>query len=290
MALSTFSVAPRQDSDATFRAWGLALSTALAAAGLTKLSAGEASGQIDWATVAGPGASTNTSKGYEFWRFSDALHTAGSYVFIKIEYGSGAAGTSPTLWITVGTSHDGAGNLTGLTTTRYQDKSAGNSATAYTCRVAGGTDRIAVAMWESSNTAAYTIWFSIERTKDAAGANTATGLLITTHYTGVTSQRVYLFASGETGVEANFGCLLPSTGTGASGSSVAVYPIFFTTGVFLNPSDMLLCAFAANFTVGVPVSFTYYGATKTYMPLQATGYVPTVRGSILAAMFLMRNE
>jgi hypothetical protein len=290
MALSTFSVPPRQDSDATFRAWGSGLSTALAAAGLTKLSAGEASGQIDWATVAGPGASTNTSKGYEFWRFSDALHTAGSYVFLKIEYGSGAAGTSPAIWLTVGTSHDGAGSMTGLTTTRYQVKTAGNSTTSYTCRVAGGTDRIAVAMWESSNTANYALWFSVERTKDSAGANTATGVLVTTHYTAVSTQRVYTFASGETGVETNFGALLPSTGTGASGSSVAVYPIFFTTGVFLNPIDMLILAFAANFTVGVPVSFTYYGSTKTYMPLQATGYVPVIRGSIAAGMFLMRNE
>lgn len=288
MALSTFSVAPKQSDNTTWRAWGLALSNALAAAGLTKNSAGEVSGQIDWTASAYP-ATANTAIGYEFWHFSDALQ-ASAPVFIKLEYGSGAAATSPALWLTVGTTHDGAGNLTGLTTTRYQIKSAANSTTASTCRVSGGTNRIAVAMWESSADVNKALWFSVERTKDAAGAVTATGLMITTFYTTTPRQLVYLFATGETGVETNWGALLPSTGTGAAGSSVAVYPIFLTTGVFLNPLEMLIICFGANFTAGVEVSFTYYGSTKKYMPLAVSTYLPVVRGSIASTMFLMRNE
>lgn len=288
MALSTFSVAPRQSDNTTFRAWGSALKAALAAAGLTQSTAGEVSGQIDWTAVGYP-ATANTAMGYEFWHFSDTLQ-ATAPVFIKIEYGSGAAATSPALWITVGTTHDGAGSLTGLTTTRYQVKTATNSTTSYTCRVSGDTNRVAVAMWENSASVSLALWFSVERTKDAAGAVTATGVLVTTFYTSTPTQRVYLFASGETGIETNWGALLPSTGSGAAGSAVAVYPIFLTQGTYLNPLETLLICFAANFTAGVEASFTYYGATKKYMPLTTTSYVPVVRGSIAGSMFLMRNE
>jgi hypothetical protein len=289
MALSTFSVAPQQAADATFRLWGKGLSDAMTAAGLTKLSAGEASGQIDWATVAFPAAG-DTSKGYEFWRFSDALHAAGSYVFIKIEYGSGTAATSPAIWVTIGTSHDGAGALTGLTTVRRQIKSGGNTATAYTCRVSGGTDRITVVMWADAVAVTYSWMFSIERTLDAAGANTVTGILFMNHYTSASQNVAYTFAAGVVSTETALPALLPSVGSGATGTAVAVYPLFFTQGVYFNPLANVIMCFGANFTPGTPVSFTYYGSTKAYMPISNAALLPIVRGTVGLAGFLVRNE
>lgn len=97
-------------TDAKFRTWGLACSTALQACGLVKTSD---TGQINWASVTKPVA-TNTQAGYEIYRFDDSLQ-ATKPVFIRIGFGSGgvASGNSPTTWLTVGTGSDGAGTITG---------------------------------------------------------------------------------------------------------------------------------------------------------------------------------
>lgn len=113
-------------TDAKFRTWGLACSTALQACGLVKTSD---TGQINWVTVTKPVA-TNTKAGYEIYRFSDTLQ-ATKPVFIRIDYGSGAvaSGNAPGTWITVGTSTDGAGTITGLNTGTLQGYSNGNAPT-----------------------------------------------------------------------------------------------------------------------------------------------------------------
>jgi hypothetical protein len=231
----------------------------------------------------------NTYKGYEIWAFDDALQ-ATAPVIIRIEYGCGAAATSPAILLTVGVATDGAGTLTGNKTTAYQVKTSTNSATAYTCRVSGDTNRVVVAMWESSGNAAYALYFSVERTHDADGDDNSDGAMVLTFYTGNPTMRVLLFASGETGVETNFGVLVPSTGSGAAGSNIALYPIFLTRGTFLNPSSQTLIHFAANITAGTPISFTYYGSTKSFMPLHQTTYVAVVRGAIAGMAFLMRYD
>lgn len=285
MALSTFSVACKQASDAEFRAWGSALNTALAAVGLVQTAD---TGQINWTTVTYPTVA-NTYKGYEIWTFNDTLQ-ASAPVFIRIEYGAGAAATSPAILLTVGVATDGAGTLTGVKTTAYQVKTATNSATAYTCRVSGATNRVVVAMWESAGNASYALFFAVERTHDADGDDNDEGAVVLTHYTAAPTSRVLIFASGEVGVETTWGALVPSTGTGASGANIAIYPVFSTKGTFLNPSSQLLIHFAANITAGTPISFTYYGSTKEFMPLNQTTYVAVVRGSIAGLAFLMRND
>jgi len=112
MATNNYSTVIEHSSDATFRAWGSALSAALAAVGLTQTSD---TGQIDWATVTRPG--TNTAAGYEIWRFNDTLQ-ATAPIFIKIEYGTGSLAFAPQAWLTVGTGSDGSGTITGQSSTR----------------------------------------------------------------------------------------------------------------------------------------------------------------------------
>lgn len=104
-------------SDATFRAWGLAFSTALQAAGTAsgKLTVTTDTGQINWATVTRPGVST--AAGYEIYKFADTLAGAAP-IYLKIEYGTGGSATIPQMWITVGTGSNGSGTLTGSTSTR----------------------------------------------------------------------------------------------------------------------------------------------------------------------------
>lgn len=128
MTTSSPSITLVQTTNAEFRAWGLAVSTALGAIGLTQTSD---TGQINWTTVATP-AGASASQGYEIWRFNDTLQ-ATKPLFFKIEYGSGGAATSPAIWMTVGAGSDGAGTITGAAImTRAQKTFNSGVATAFT--------------------------------------------------------------------------------------------------------------------------------------------------------------
>lgn len=107
MAVQTLNIYPYSFANADFRQWGLAISNALAAAGLVKTAD---TGQIDWTTVLATNANLQ-KRGYEVWRFNDALQ-ATRPVFIRIDYGSGNYPYNPMLWFTIGTATDGAGNPT----------------------------------------------------------------------------------------------------------------------------------------------------------------------------------
>jgi hypothetical protein len=283
MARSLFTAAPTQATDAEFRAWGLAISTALAAVGLVKTAD---SGQIDWLTVLKP-AGAGASQGYEIWRFNDALQATAS-VFLKIEYGSGTNLAYPSVWVTIGRGSDGAGTLTGLLTVRKQVNALASNAAPSACRVSGDTNRILVAAFVA--TANCPIAFGIERTHDAAGADTAEGVLFWTQSgASAWTQRYYSMSGGEGGIETNVGALVPATGTGSTGSAVAVYPVFCTKGVFCNPLRDVFIGFAANFTAGVQVAFTVYNASRLYMVL-GTAITPNTGRVAIGLCLLIRDE
>lgn len=107
MTTSSWSTVINHTTDAGFRAWGKEYSDNLAAVGLVKTAD---TGQIDWVTVARP--AINTAAGYEIWRFNDSLQ-ATAPIFIKIEYGTSTQADIPGIWITVGTSSNGAGTIGG---------------------------------------------------------------------------------------------------------------------------------------------------------------------------------
>lgn len=62
-------------------------------------------------------ATINTSQGYYVFQFNDTLQ-ATSPVFFKLEFGTGNGATVPMMWITIGTSTNGAGTITGTVGTR----------------------------------------------------------------------------------------------------------------------------------------------------------------------------
>ncbi len=281
MAVSTFTAAPINDTDANFRLWGKALSDALTAVGIPMTAD---TGQIDWATVLKPGAG-NTAQGYEIRKFNDALQASAPVLF-KIEYGSATLATSPAVWMTIGVSSDGAGTLTGLLSTRKQLTCAGSSATVRDCRVCGASNRVVFAMFYSTTT--YAIYSVVERTHDSGGADTAEGILIAHGATyNAVSQAYYSMTGGEGAIEATFSALVPSSGTGATGAAIALYPVFFTKGIWTNPALNILLAFAANVTANASISFTYYGSTRTFLVLPS--FNVNARGPV-AMSLLMRNE
>lgn len=286
MPVQTPSLLLKQTSDAEFRAWGKGISDALTAIGIPKTAD---TGQVDWTAVTKP-AAINTAQGYEIRRFDDALQ-ATAPIFFKLEFGSGSATTNPAIWLTIGTATDGAGTLTGLLVARRQLLVVA-AAGALTTRICGDTNRVILAGNSDATGATTSFWFGIERTHDAAGADTDEGLLYFSSFNAVTNIRVgaYLFGTGVIGEETTFGALLPSVGAGANGSAVALYPIFVSKGVYFNPFLNVLIAFASNVSTGVQLSFTYYGATRAFLPVENVAIVSGVRGSVAGTCLLMRDE
>lgn len=174
MATNTFSAAPDNTSDATFRAWGSALSAALAAVGMVKTAD---TGQINWATVVKP-AAVNTQSGYEVWRFNDALQ-ATAPLYVRIGYGSGSNTLHPSLWFTCGKGSDGAGTITSPLHIIAQMVLGfiNTSATPwYVC--SGDGSLLAIAPAPGLASSANSCVALIERSRSAAGAATGSAMAI----------------------------------------------------------------------------------------------------------------
>jgi hypothetical protein len=287
MATSVSNVVFKQTTDAEFRAWGSAICTALQNLGVTKTAD---TGQIDWATVAKP-AATNTVQGYEIRQFTDALQ-ATAPIYIKLEFGSNLNGaTLPGIWLTIGNGTDGAGTLTGFTSTRRAINMAAAS-NALMMRVGGDTNRFYVFTGVDGANTNGAIGFAVERTHDASGNDTDEGAFVLSTFAAATNIyfQVWIAGTGVISTETALPALLPSVGSGASGSNVALYPIFGTKGVYLNPLMNILIAFQANITPLTQISFTYYGATRAFIPISNVATPSAVRGAVAGSCFLIRDE
>ena len=129
--------------------------------------------QIDLSTVAAP-ATTSTSMGFKIYRTNDAL----TPVYLKVEFGSGAAALQPAIWITIGTSYTTGGTIGGLIMfNRVILSDTTNGTVNYqVCFGSGAANRVCFAMFLS--TAAYPFWFSFERRKDANIVDADTGIIV----------------------------------------------------------------------------------------------------------------
>lgn len=281
MATAITSTAPSNSSATLFRAWGSALAAQLAAVGLIQTAD---TGQINWTTVSAPLA--NSSAGFEVWRFNDALQ-ATAPVYIRIDYASAGSASTPALWFTIGTSTDGAGNIRPDGLVQLQARGASSSASLFNSYISGAANRIAFSQWTTGTGVA--IFFSLERTKDAAGADTNDGLLI--HWSdsahNAIKGRYYQIGVGSPGENNTLGILMPSVGTGIDGANTSVYPAYVPRGPFL-PYGM---NFFAYFHVDIPalVSFTMtvYGATRTMLPLGNQGHSGAV---VVGSSLMLRWE
>ena len=271
--MATFTAAPANwtnaSSDANFRAWGDYVSTQLAAMGLVQTAD---TGQIDWATVTNPGA-INTYSGYEIWRFADSLQ-ATAPVYIKIQYGEGSAVDGPGMRFQFGTGSDGAGNLTGTTSSNL-DAETTSVTTACTVVGSGSTSRFAIAGGFNTGRG---LCFSFERMKDAAGADTIEGVMFTAHGSGNTSatanvQVCALWNSsvGDYGsTQTNLIALFPTGSTMKTVTQTMVSPCLHFKGVWANPQLGVVGYYTADFTPGNTFVAYMYGATHTYYALPDT--------------------
>lgn len=182
MTTQSTSTVLDQSSDAAFRTICAEIITQLVTTcGLTQT--GD-TGQINTSTVTR--ASANTAAGYVILRFNDTLQST-SAVFIKLEFGSAGANTTPQMWITVGTGSNGSGTLTGTLTTRIALANAqapGSTVTSYTSRfMYNATYGVAfMAHKQNANTTAgvsgFTAGFVIFRSNDSSGAATSNDVTV----------------------------------------------------------------------------------------------------------------
>lgn len=162
MTTTQSRIAFLQTTDAEFRTWVAAVIADMGTIGLVQSSD---TGQINTATVTKP-SGANAQQGFWMGKLNDGI----TDIYIKVEFGSGSTGAScPAIYFTLGWATDGAGTLTGNTTSRfrYRFANANNGATAYMrmCKVGSA---FVMAYNEASEGTSPNPWVNvIDRYRDA---------------------------------------------------------------------------------------------------------------------------
>lgn len=152
----------------SFRAWVSGTEAALNRIGWINVAA---SGTIDYTTV-NPANSSAQIRGYSVWRFNDAFQ-ADAPVFVKIDYGAGAAVSRMQYGIQAGRNHDGNGTLFNATT-RVTSYPVFNSLATQSFGYSGDAGRIAVITALQFGEAAW----GVERGRNANGTPSADQLYV----------------------------------------------------------------------------------------------------------------
>jgi hypothetical protein len=279
MAAATIQIAGVQTTNAQFTAWAQNISSHFTSAGMVQTLD---SGQINWATVATPSA-TRQKMGYEIWKFADAFQST-SPVFVRIDYGSGGASTLPGIWLQLGSGSNGSGQLTGPISNPNMAGSNGlNIASAATvantenCYFSGNTNYINTWMFMNKDGGvgiSQPFGFSLERTKNASGADTGQGILFTAYGATVFYQTVWDCVLGQLYThESSPGILVPAlANNGINGSNIAVYPLFHSMGnAFLNPGLNLLGYFSGAIANNTNTTVSVYGSDHNYITAGSAG-------------------
>lgn len=268
MATAVASLPQQVSTDAEFRAWAQSISNAFAAFGWVKTAD---TGQVDLTTVVKP-AAANTAAGYEVWRMADALQ-ASAPVFLKIEYGTGSAVANPGFWATTGTASSGAGAVTGFTSSRRTCTSFGTTTAAVAnSHYSGATDRMGISVYTGSTIGPH---FSVERTKDSAGNNTAEGVVVSSMQAGGTSQEAVVQFAAPTGEQASSSSMwsFAGLGSGVSGLDIGLQPVFWYTPLkgLAGPKLAHVTYWNADIPVGTTFTTTLAGAAHTYISIGQPG-------------------
>ena len=270
-------------TDADFRAWATAIHNQLIAVGLVQT---PDTGQINLTTVTMP-SSTGVFQGYEVFRFNDTLQ-ATLPIFVKIEYGSSnvvGGSTNPALAMTVGTSTNGAGTITGQASARriaqtQAAKSAGVVLPSYACGDGSG-----FALFTNFDIATTSFCYDlvVERSRDGSGNATADAIYV--HWGSGTTNGASIQTlppsgpvspagatyGNQTGMAMSPTLWAISFGPGTVGANVPVVPLMFVCGkcLFLR---LLHLVQGSQVSAGVPFTATVFGGTHTLLPLVLNGY------------------
>lgn len=275
MATQVYSSVLRHATDADFRAWGKEVSDALQACGLAKVAD---AGQINWATAVRPAAGNGVA-GYEIYYLDDSLH-ATFPIYIKIEYGSNAAATSPGIWVTLGSGRDGSGSITGAYFPRVQTvTNSGIASTtavfaSYVCVTAGfaGLCFKAGSITGSNSRKGFMICRSVDSSGEINGdgltlyygANQNAALAVTSY--GAATNEVF------TGTEGSY-CLVPfgqASGLFAGNTQVLKH---YTVTPRVRPNPYALTVFTNEVSVNSTFKAKVVGGKeRNYICVGANGF------------------
>lgn len=257
-------------TDALFRQNVATFKAAMDAIGIVRV---PLASNIDETTVTNATAA-NQIKGGELYRFNDALQ-ATAPVYIRVDYGGGDAAAQACLWVTVGTAYDAvSGEITGFyRSAKWRITGDNNSPPALPdCRFSGGPNRLTFSL-VGNHTGSQGYyghqWLTVERLKDATGADTANGIvwLGGRGYTG--DQRIFwLPFSGDVlpnACENNIPGVISTNGTQTFGGNTGVFPIYPMAGVALNPPIGYLACQRTDFARGDQTPVTIYGVSRNYI-------------------------
>ena len=240
MATATGNYVMDNSTLAHFQSWSSAIYNAFIAFGwLQTADAGQAANPV----AAVP------SSAYAYWIFkaNDAA-AATMPIYVKVEVGYSS--TIPSIKMTVGTSSDGSGSITGqkCTSTPWQITQSGSSVmetnqggTLYPCFFSGDAGEFRMYMWQSTTQICGTL-FAIERSKDTSGVNTDeyfTALCsanAVSGYAAVRYQQTVLvggIGNLETGILGL--AITNNSNTGAALGTTAAFPVFPVLGKVGNP-------------------------------------------------------
>lgn len=271
MTTVSFSTPIDHTSDLGFRTWGTEWNAKLLLGGLVQTAD---TGQINWVTVTRAG--TNSNAGYEVWRFAD------STFYIKFFYGTGSVTARPRIQAQVGTGSDGAGNLTGQTSTltaitRVADLAS--TVTAYPSYLCVTADFFGI-LWKANSPSTANTgfgFFAIDKFCDSTGAATTDGVAI---YYSPSTNSLAAFPSYEPvktsatsmsyGVSAAF-CLVPSliTTTAVGGDNQILLHMTPTTPL-IRPVKNVFSILNSELALSTTITATTVGATShTYISLNS---------------------
>jgi hypothetical protein len=225
-------------------------------------------GQINWLTVTVPTV-INERKGYEIWRFNDALQ-ATAPVFLKISYGSAnAAASYPGIWITIGTGSDGAGNLTGIVLAETQTGPVASNASSWPMYASGSTNRFALLCWPPSSPS-YSILFSLslERLHDVNGVDTGAGLMMFQMASSQTYHWYIPFSGlGKAWIGSKWDATVPTL-TGAQAPYANAYPVRTWQPQESCPSQNWLTYFPGDFATAATYDVACWdGVTRRFLTM-----------------------
>jgi hypothetical protein len=220
-------------------------------------------GQVNWSTY------SSLANVYEVWKPGDAL--AVFYVRIDYIYNSNSA---PSFKVTLGTTTNGSGTITGVNTGALTVTSALNSvssSTPYSCYFSGSASRFSMLLWTSTTTSSFlSMFLAIERSLDANGNYTATHASVIWagwNTSNQRHQRTLHFSSGITNEDSGICAIQSGTATTASGfaGNVPISPLFPNIGYFDYPLTVAATGRATDFSEGSTYATTLYGASRTYI-------------------------
>lgn len=263
---------------ANFKQWAQAISAFFSTAGWTQSSD---TGQVNWSSIGSvPGSGAYV---YEVWKPGDAL----AVFYLKVEYGNTSGTNAPNVRISLGTTTNGSGTLTGFLSDVISVNPSAitppSTTTQYECNFSGDTSRMCVMLWRNAPAGQGQSLFAVERSLNSSGSYT--GSYVTLFAVGKQSGNVV--AGYQQSISLTLGAAPASPNQTTNGNAFGLvarlyYPIVAGSSAFAGSIPFDTCSPVIGYfdypctvlgmTLGVDVAeavtFTaaVYGTAHTYLP------------------------